>query len=386
MKALVVTPYYYPKIGGLENYARQLGLSLRSQAGWDIAVATSNHESRGDRIDEADGMAVYRLGAWFKFSNTPVNPLWAFKLRRIIKHERPDIILAHTPVPTMADAAALARGRTPLVLFYHAATLEKGGSRLFNIVAKAYQIYEKLTLSRATRIAAPSDYVKASLPSRFQAKSAVVPNSVWHSDIVARKQPEDSPAFVFIGSLDRTHAWKGVDLILQSIAEYKAKFGVEATLTIIGDGNYRTHYQAKAAELGIEKLVRFTGALVGRAKDKELAKATALICYPTTSNDAFPTVILEAWALGVPVVAAAIGPVTSTINDGRDGFLAKPHSPSALAGTMHAVATMPSEGRALVADAAASRTRSLYTWELQATAVSQIADGIGNTMPLEEAR
>src|SRR2546430_400729 len=105
MKLMVVTPYYHPKIGGLENYARQLGIALKENEKWEVVVATSNHEGRASRIDSVDGMKVYRLGTWFKLSNTPVNPLWPLMMRRVIKAEKPDIILAHTPVPSMADAA-----------------------------------------------------------------------------------------------------------------------------------------------------------------------------------------------------------------------------------------------------------------------------------------
>jgi glycosyltransferase involved in cell wall biosynthesis len=373
IKALVVTPYYHPKIGGLENYARQLGIVLQQERNWEIIVATSNHTGRADIVDSADGMKVYRLGRWFKFSNTPVNPLWAFKLRRIIAQEKPDIILAHTPVPTMADAAALAAGKTPLVLFYHAATLKKGGSPIFNLVARVYQIYESLTLSRATRIAAVSDYVKTALPKRFQNKTIVVPNAVWQSAVTERRQREGKPHFVFIGSLDKTHAWKGLDRVIDAIAIYNETSGDTAKLTVVGDGNYRASYEAQAKALGASAQIHFAGALTGVAKDAQLATATALICYPTTGNDAFPTVMLEAWALGVPVIAGAIGPIPSLINDGQDGILVSPNDATALAEALQNVAGMPSEDRQQMAATAADRVRANYTWERQAEAVQTLA-------------
>src|SRR6185437_10801891 len=132
MKALMVAAYYSPQIGGLETYARALGIALRDLEGWDVVVVTSHEASRRDVIDYVDGMKVCRLGTWAKLSNTPVSPLWPAKIRRILRQERPDIILAHTPVPGIADAAALVAGRTPLVLAYHAATLTKAGPPVFN--------------------------------------------------------------------------------------------------------------------------------------------------------------------------------------------------------------------------------------------------------------
>ena len=43
MKAIIVTPYYAPKIGGLENYARQLAIALRDLQGWDIVIVDEAH-------------------------------------------------------------------------------------------------------------------------------------------------------------------------------------------------------------------------------------------------------------------------------------------------------------------------------------------------------
>lgn len=373
MKALMITPYYYPRIGGLENYARQLGIALRETKGWDLVVTTSNHEGSKTVIDSADGMKVYRLGRMLKFSNTPINPLWPFMLRKIIRHEKPNIIFAHTPVPTMADAAALAHGRTPLVVFYHAATLEKGGSPLFNLVAKLYRTYESLTFKQATRIAAVSDYVRHSLPAKNLAKTVVVPNAVWQDQIHDRTQPEGEGHLVFIGSLDKTHSWKGLDQILEAIVVYKQRFSQTMAIDIIGDGNSRPTYEAQAQALGIADSVRFHGALVGKEKEKILRQATALVCYPTTANDAFPTVMLEAWALSVPVIAAGIGPIPSLITDGQDGFLVPPKQPESLAAKIQEVVAMSARDRARIATAAADRVRQNYTWELQAQSVDSLA-------------
>ena len=368
MNVLLVTPYYYPKIGGLEIYARQLALALAERHDVHITVVTSN-ESRKSVIEQVDGMTVYRLGTWFKVSNTPVNPLWAFKVRAIIKHVRPDIIHAHTPVPSMADAAALAAGKTPLVVTYHAATLQKAGSTIFNIVARMYSLYERFTLSRAKRIIAVSPYVKHELPSSLQTKTEIVTNAVWKTSIISRTQP-DNANFLFVGSLDRTHAWKGLDLIMTAVAKVPS-----ARLTVMGDGNGRSSYEAHARELGLDGRVTFAGALNGQAKNTAFAGAVALIAYPTTANDAFPTVFLEAWAAHVPVIAAAIGPIPDLMNDGETGYLVSPHNATALAAKLIAVlADKP--GRTRVASNASKLVATNYTWERQADVMQTILEAV----------
>jgi glycosyltransferase involved in cell wall biosynthesis len=368
MKILVVTPYYHPKIGGLETYARQLGLALRDLEGCEISIVTSNHVGRTTVFDRVDGMSVYRLGTWMKLSNTPVNPLWPFQIRRIVRRENPDVILAHTPVPSMSDAAALAAGRTPFVLVYHASTLLKGDAFLFNILASLYGVYERITLKRANRIFAVSDYVKRQLGPAFANKTSVVPNAVWQSQIVSRSQPE-RVNFLFVGSLDHTHSWKGLDLSIEAMALYKGLHGKDFIFTVMGDGNDRARYELLAKERGLEKNVVFLGAKTGEEKDAAFRTATALVMYPTTANDAFPTVLLEAWARSVPVIAAAIGPIPSLVNDHVDGYLVTAKNADSLASVLHEVASSSKQQRAAIAKAAVKRARDDYTWERQAAVV-----------------
>lgn len=376
MKAIVVTPYYHPKIGGLEIYARQLGIALKDLKKWEIVVVTSNHEGKKTVEDTVDGMKVYRLAPLLKFSNTPLNPKWPLMMRRIFKVEQPDVIIVHTPVPSLADAARIAASRkTPFVVMYHAATLLKGDSIVFDTIARAYQTYERLLLGRADLICAVSDYVKKQFPKKYQAKTKVVTNAVWGRDIVTRRQPTRAN-FLFVGSLDRTHGWKGLKLIIEAVALVRDRYGDRATLTIMGDGNDRANYEALAKSLGIEKFVTFLGNTVGEAKDEGFRKATALVAYPTSANDAFPTVMLEAWARDVPVVAAKIGPLPTLVKNGKDGYLVRPHDVKALATTLHKVITASAVERKAIARAAAERTRSSHTWEKQADILTDLVGAI----------
>lgn len=372
MKVLVVTPYYHPKIGGLETYARQLGIALHDIKQWEIVVVTSNDTSKETVVDTVDGMKVHRLGVWTKLSNTPVNLLWPFMVRKVIREEQPDVILAHTPVPTMADAAALAAGKTPFILVDHAATLMKGDSLLFKLVVHVYDIYQRITFARAKRILAVSEYVKEQLPTNVQSKAQVLPNAVWEHQIKPRRQPTTAPNFLFIGSLDRTHAWKGLEDIIRAMREYRRLHKGQCSLTVMGDGNNREVYEALVHELKLDDVVSFIGAKTGTEKDKTIRKATALVMYPTTANDAFPTVMLEAWANGVPVISSAIGPIPSLINHGMDGYLVAPSDPKALAKMLHTVSVSPAAQRQKIATAALDRTRTSYTWEKQADAVERI--------------
>src|SRR3712207_4234978 len=107
MKLMIIAPYFYPKIGGLENYAYNIALGLKKKFKWNIVVVTSNHVEKKYKEEKINGLKIYRLPYLFKLSNTPINPFWYFQIREIIKKENPDVINAHTPVPFISDIAAI---------------------------------------------------------------------------------------------------------------------------------------------------------------------------------------------------------------------------------------------------------------------------------------
>ena len=129
LKVLIATPYFWPQIGGLENYARFLAKGL-AEADCEVVVVCGDQDVRQPTREEIDGHVVWRLPVWRVISNTPINLAWWRHLRQIMRAEDPDVIDAHTPVPFMVDMVTWAAGRRPVVVTYHAATLFKPGSAL----------------------------------------------------------------------------------------------------------------------------------------------------------------------------------------------------------------------------------------------------------------
>lgn len=334
MKILVISPYYYPRIGGTENYVRKLCILLKKVSKDTPIIITTDDKIKNVKIDFVDNIKVYRLPVQFIVSNTPVNLKWFKYIEEIIKKEKPDIINAHTPVPFFSDIASFASGNIPFVLTYHAATLYKQNNIIANIILFFYSFFEQITLRRSNAIIAVSSYVKQNLPSRFQKRTFVVNNSISKEEIINKTSKKEN-YFLFIATLDKTHAWKGLDHVIDAIAIYKNKYDKNVLLNVMGDGNYKKHYEDKVKDLGLQKNIVFLGRRVGSQKNTILQKATALILYPTSSNDAFPTVILEAWSKHVPVIASKIGAIPYLIENNRDGLLVKAHDPEELANGLY---------------------------------------------------
>lgn len=377
---VLVAPYFAPRVGGLEHYAHGLASTLAREHDWRVVVVTANHLGRGRRVDEVDGLTVHRLPIWFTVSNTPVNPLWPVQVWRLLRRERPAVLNAHTPVPGLADVAVWVSGRTPAVVTYHAATLDKEQGRALALLVRAYTVLQRRTLRRATAVIAVSEHVRACLDGSVRPKTRVVTNAIAGTELRAERPAHRPDRLLFLGSLDRSHAWKGLDLLLQAVAGYRDRYGERVELVVAGDGDGRVGYRRRAAELGIADWVRFAGTVTGTAKAELLGSAAALVSYPVTANDAFPTVFLEAWAHRVPVLAAAIGAIPSVLGDGATGLLVPPHRPDLLAGAIRRLLT-DADLRARLAAAGAEEVAAHHTWARQAAVTDRLLRELGHRQP-----
>jgi glycosyltransferase involved in cell wall biosynthesis len=119
------------------------------------------------------------------------------------------------------------------------------------------------------------------------------------------------PTLAFAGRLT---AQKSLRVALEAVASTE---GVE--LLIAGEGDAREALEQDVAELGLGGRVRFLGALP-RARVVELfAAADASILSSTWEN--FPHTVVEALAVGTPVLATAAGGVGEVVHDGENGLL-----------------------------------------------------------------
>ncbi len=360
MKVLIAAPYYHPRTGGLENYAAAVAGGLHS-IGWEVVIVCGDTQVSRITREEFRGYTVWRLPVWKVVSNTPVHLSWPAMIRRIITSERPDIVNAHTPVPYMADVVTWVAGKTPVAITYHAATLLKPGKPQIRLLTLAYQRVQAITLRRARAVIAVSPYVRQALGKRLSRKTLVIPNAV---PSVAPGRGTSGDGLVFVANLQASHAWKGLDLILDSLAVARAAGGTASVLTVVGDGSDRPRYERRVQELGLADAVRFLGFLAAPERDAVIRQAAAQIVYPVTANDGMPTAILEAWAQGLPVVAAAIGANTSLVENGKTGILVPPKDPAALASAIQRILAQPQEAQAM-GEAGRQLTEHAYTWPRQ---------------------
>jgi len=363
---MIVIPFFYPKIGGLENYALTIAKELIKHWNWEVCVVTSNHLHKKYVKETIEGMTVYRLPYLLKLSNTPVHPLWYFQLLKIIEKEKPDIVNGHTPVPYIADVAALAARatNTPFVLTYQN-DLEKSDF-LLSIIVFAYSLVFKLvTLPLSKKVIVTTEYFlkKSGTFANSKKKIVVIPPGVYLDDT---KPLETMPSkcVLFVGSLEKTHSHKGLTYLLQAVADVKNTVP-DIQLVVVGKGNGLNGYKEEAQKLGIKNNVTFSGFI----PDAELGNYynnTNVVVLPSTNNsEGFGMVLIEAASYGKPVIATRVGGVPYVVDNNITGLLIKPADVNELATAITLLVTDTKLANQL-GSAAKKKVQLHYKWETQA--------------------
>ena len=139
--------------------------------------------------------------------------------------------------------------------------------------------------------------------------------------------PSPVPRLLFVGGMDRAHAFKGIEILLRALTHLPTN----VACTLVGDGDLRPSYEKLAKNLGIADRVTFRG----RISDDELPdvyRGADIFVFPSTSGaEAFGLAALEAQACGVPVVASDLPGVRIIVVQGETGFRVSPGDADALA-------------------------------------------------------
>ena len=131
----------------------------------------------------------------------------------------------------------------------------------------------------------------------------------------------DCPTLAFAG---RLMAAKALDVALQALQRVP-----EVSFVVVGDGPDRTTLERQTAELGLVSRVTFLGNRPREEVLRILYSADAALLSSRWDN--FPHLVVEALAVGTPVIATAVGGVPEVVRDGENGLLVPSGDPDALA-------------------------------------------------------
>lgn len=167
------------------------------------------------------------------------------------------------------------------------------------------------------------------IPAEHWPKLAIVRCGIDLTDLpTAAVRNDNGDRFLKLISVGRLSPEKGQAGLLDVVAMLRDR-GVSLSLTLVGDGPEADALHARTRALGITALVHFVGRQDERTTLASIAAADVLVL--PSFMEGLPVVLMEAMALGVPVVATRVAGIPELVRDGESGLLFDPADWTALA-------------------------------------------------------
>jgi glycosyltransferase involved in cell wall biosynthesis len=284
------------------------------------------------------------------------DPRWIVRLRRLLEAGNFDVLHIHSPLAAIGARLAVrslpARRRPRIVVTEH---------NVWSSHAPLTRLADRAGAGRTETHLAVSAAVLDSLPTRIRARSRIVRYGVDgaemrreagnRADARARLGVADDE--ILIGTVANLRATKGYPDLLVA-AKTVTQTVAAARFVAVGRGPLEHELRDQHARLGLGDRFRFLGY---RPDAPAVMAAFDVFCLPS-HYEGLPIAMMEALALGLPVVATRVGGVDELITDGEDAVLVPPHRPALLADALIALAQDP-ERRARMADLARARSETI---------------------------
>ena len=297
-------------------------------------------------VAEQAGVDVVRLPGLSRALSPIHDAAAAWRLARIIRRLRPDIVHTHTAkAGAVGRVGALLSGRKPVIVHtFHGHVLRGyfglGGTLLFRAI-------ETVLARVSDRLVAVSPEVRDELVrlrvAPEQAFSVIrlgielEPRVRFAGDPAEVRRRHGIPAEKFVvGWFGRMTAVKQTEHLLTTLTGLRER-GIDALLLLVGDGDDRAGLEQRAHDLGIAKSCLFLGYQEDVAPWYAVCDAVIL----TSANEGTPVTIIEALAAGRPVVATKVGGVPDVVDEGETGFLVRVADTHAMAERLEILARDP---------------------------------------------
>lgn len=294
-------------------------------------------------------------------------------VRRIHAEWPIDVIHAHMMVPDGWTAARMGHELgVPAVGTAHRADVldvPAQGAKARMRVAEAIQTLDAVvTVSRAIGDAADAI-------ARPRRPITVVPNGADAAVFMPRDPaearrrlgiPAEGPVISYVGKLVPR---KGVDTLIEAMGILAARAAGAPRLVMAGIGGMREPLEQRAAQLDVADRITWLGK-VPHDDVGWVMSAGDVFVLPSLS-EGLPTVVCEAMACGLPVVATAVDGTPEIVDDPATGLLVQPHDAGGLAAALARVLDDPDMARAMGAEAL-RRSEAEYTWAANARRMEQV--------------
>ena len=387
--ANVIRRFVFDEWGGTESAVWNLSKQFSKSGHKPEILATSALDKNG--VETRDGISIARypyfyphlmLGSKAKtvLDKKGGNP-FSYGLYKHIRHGGFDIVHSHTLGRTAKISILAARkAGIPCVLSFHGgyadvpksesdSMLEPTRHSLgYGAIIEGIFGIRKDAVAQSDGIICVGENEYGRVRKLFPKKPvALIPNGVdfgkfsaaAHSDF--RKEhsiPKDRKLILCVSRIDMQKN----QLALLDLLDVLVSNGGNAHLALVGfttSETYRNKITEKARFLGLSDRLTICGGLPPNSDMLVSAYKSADVFALASIHEPFGIVVLEAWAAGVPVIAANVGGLGRLVRDGESGFLFNPHDPKQMAEAYANAVKFSST----IKSAAAKRCRENYSWE-----------------------
>jgi phosphatidylinositol alpha-mannosyltransferase len=322
MKIALVAPYDFAHPGGVTNHISALDHQF-TRIGHDVRViapASQPITDFGDRFIPIG--RPFPIPSSESIIRVPISLHLAPAIKKVVTREKFDVIHLHEPFMPMLCSAVLRFSDAVNVGTFHAAEGKPGYNwgrpiSTWMIRRRLHKLHGKVVVSQAA-LAYHSRYI----PGPFE----IIPNGVdierFSDDVAPFEQYLDGKKNILFVS--RLEFRKGLNYLLNAFLLVKREMP-DVRLIIVGRGTrLRRRYERWVRKVGLEDVV-----FVGFASYQDLPryyKTADIFSVPATGRESQGLILLEAMAMGKPVVATSIPGYAGVVKHGEDGLLVPPRN------------------------------------------------------------
>jgi phosphatidylinositol alpha-mannosyltransferase len=379
MKIGIVTEYYYPTLGGIQEHVHHFSRAARA-LGHDVQIITpAVHDQLAstagrpgaprERRERDQCDRVVRVGrsipllAGGSIARVSSGEDLSGQVAALLRRERFDVLHLHSPLMPTLPLLALRASDTVNVGTFHSVT---GRGLLYRTLRPFIQRYA----DRLDAAIGVSETALEGLRGQFRAPWRIVPNGV---DVArfrsGRRRPELDDGRLNVLHVGRFDPRNGVDRVIRGWIGVR-RAGIDARLILVGDGPMRPRYQAMVPA-DLRRDAHFVGFVPDEQRADFYASGDVLLC-PAVGGT-FGIILLEAMAAGCAIVAADTPGFRTIMQDGVQGHMVDvgrdPEGVTLARRTSELLTDATARRRCA---AAGRRTAALYDWPIVTSQVLAI--------------
>lgn len=357
MKIALVSPYDFAYPGGVTHHIAHLEHQF-TKKGHEVKILAPASKAVSDLGDRFILIGKPRpIPISGSIARITISPWLSSRIKTVLNQEKFDIIHLHEPLVPMLCTTVLRLSKSPTMGTFHASESRDW----YDYGTPIAKFFLKKWFRKLNGKIAVSDLAKDCICKHFPGYYNIIPNGVDLEHFSPKVAPiedfcDGKLNILFVGRLEKR---KGFDYLLKAYQQVKKEIP-NSRLIVVGPGiRLRHKYEKRVKRGGLADIV-FTG-YVSYKDLPRYYKTADVFCAPATGWESFGIILLEAMAVGKPIVASNVGGYATLITPGTEGYLVPPKDEQALAESLIAVLKDDSLRQKMGANG--RRKAQEYSWE-----------------------